>query len=404
MIKYFKWKYLIMFFKSVDEKINYLKNCDLNSLRDFIINEVPNLGMGSFSKLLKKINRNEDIIKLTPFLNLYDNVSLFLRVQYIHYKINDVRKCPICGKLLNFNNLKKIYCSQKCYNKAPKTQEQRDRISKKSKEMWANRSLDEKIKIYNKVFETNFKRYGCKCTLNSTESIKKKKETWMKNYGVDNPLKSEIIKNKVFKTNLKKYGNKSPLHGPEQIKKKKETWMRNYGVDSPLKSNNVRNKIKETWMSNYGIDCPIKNDNVRNKMIETMAIFKPTYTRKIYEFPSGRKILYQGYEKIAIEQYLLKKYKEDDILNDLVLMNSFKFFYFYNGIKHQYLPDFYIKSENLIIEVKCTYTLENNIEINKLKFDSVIKNGYNIKIIVIDKVKGSSYNLKVLTYEDIKNM
>jgi hypothetical protein len=33
-------------------------------------------------------------------------------------------------------------------------------------------------------------------------------ETLIKNYGVENPMYSEIIKERIYNTNLSKYGNK----------------------------------------------------------------------------------------------------------------------------------------------------------------------------------------------------
>lgn len=52
--------------------------------------------------------------------------------------------------------------------------------------------------------------YGCRNC-----SRIKYRETNMKKYGVDNPMKMDEIKNKTFNTNMKKYGVKSTLQSKE---------------------------------------------------------------------------------------------------------------------------------------------------------------------------------------------
>ena len=45
--------------------------------------------------------------------------------------------------------------------------------------------------------------------------------------------------------------------------------------------------------------------------------------------------------------------------------------------QHRYFPDVYIPKTNTIYEVKSEYTLNINLEINKLKFQAVKDAGYN---------------------------
>lgn len=65
---------------------------------------------------------------------------------------------------------------------------------------------NKKKQRYEKTKETNIRLYGTACTLNTPENIKKKKETWNRNYGVDNPNKSTIVTNKTKETCKNKYG------------------------------------------------------------------------------------------------------------------------------------------------------------------------------------------------------
>ena len=62
---------------------------------------------------------------------------------------------------------------------------------------------NEYVKKYHQIY--NFSGAYCKsCT--QTKQVEKSKETFMKKYGVDNPLKNDLIKSKIKQTCLDKYG------------------------------------------------------------------------------------------------------------------------------------------------------------------------------------------------------
>lgn len=81
---------------------------------------------------------------------------------------------------------------------------------------------------------------------------------------------------------------------------------------------------------------------------------------------------------------LLKEYAEEEILykkSDLP-----KIFYIdKEGKSHRYYPDFYIPKENLLIEVKSTYTYEASIDVNLLKEKSSLNCGYKFKFLILDR-------------------
>nr|DAX67833.1 MAG TPA: endonuclease-like protein [Caudoviricetes sp.] len=146
--------------------------------------------------------------------------------------------------------------------------------------------------IQAKCKQTCLLRYGSICPLNNPEIYAKAVATWLKNWGVDNPLKSEIIKLKIENTNVERYGYKSPLMSPEIRAKIAEIWMKNWGVDNPFKSEEVQVKIRETirirygncpfadpeiyakavatWVENWGVSNPMKSAEVREHFTETM--------------------------------------------------------------------------------------------------------------------------------------
>ncbi|RMD45856.1 MAG: hypothetical protein D6834_03235, partial [Aquificota bacterium] len=112
-------------------------------------------------KLSKNEKIKEFILENTSFLiSSKRNIRFAERIYCILNDIKEIQSCPICGKEVNFRNINLGYrkhCSNLCSNKDKKTQE-------------------------------------------------KKKQTTLKNYGVDNPSKSKEIKEKKRQTYQEKYG------------------------------------------------------------------------------------------------------------------------------------------------------------------------------------------------------
>jgi hypothetical protein len=101
------------------------------------------------------------------------------------------------------------------------------------------------------------------------------------------------------------------------------------------------------------------------------------YKYKKYIMPSGKIINYQGYENLALDE-LIKIYKEDDIENERHKVPTI--IYFKNSKEYNYYPDIYIKSKNLIIEVKSDWTYKKQLIENILKALYVRKSGFNYEI------------------------
>jgi len=55
-----------------------------------------------------------------------------------------------------------------------------------------------------------------------------------------------------------------------------------------------------------------------------------------------------------------------------------------NQTTHRYYPDFYIKKDNKIIEVKSIYTYNIDIEKNLLKQKACLDAGYNFEFWIYD--------------------
>ena len=100
--------------------------------------------------------------------------------------------------------------------------------------------------------------------------------------------------------------------------------------------------------------------------------------------PSGNIVKVQGYENVALDE-LVQKYEEDDILIGRCAIPTID--YYINDTKHVYFPDFMIKSENKIIEIKSEWTIQlkrGNVEEKAL---ATVKAGYKYEIWVYNDKK-----------------
>jgi len=384
----------------------------------------------SLSGIIKMINNNNellnDVINMTKYLN-YD-VTIHERLFNIKQDIQKISICPICNKYnLMWDHKYKRYkntCSSKnckCeflrINKDHKKEKiRRQKISNTQK----NKSIVEKKMITLKIKETNIKKYGVDSYAKTKEfkehminkygyvspfelkkNRDKSKSTFLKRYGVDHNFKIKHVKENKKKTFLKKYGVDVPSKSKEIIDKIKNTNIKKYGGNSPMCDDKIKQKSKKTYNTNYinninkmedlvhrreesmlkkyGVRYWVQDSNNLDKLVK-----KTSYKKYIF---NGDVIYLQGYEDYVLFEILLNKYNIDDIYisNKKIEHNTGKICYIYDSKVHKYYPDFYIKSENKIYEVKSEYTYKLNKIVNDIKRDACIDHGLKFEFLIIDK-------------------
>lgn len=239
-------------------------------------------------------------------------------------------------------------------------------------------------KIYKYVFGDIGKCKWCKLKATSFRSFTdgyldfcsqscQQKHTASK-YGVENLFQSELIKKKNKVTWLKRYGVENPMKSQEISIKGKHKKLEKYG------DANFNNPIKnqETCIKKYGV----KSVNQVPEIIEKQQA--SAFTLKEYTFPSGNKIQCQGYEPLALD-ILNRKYDESDIITSKKSVPEI--WYEFADKTHRYFPDIFIKSKNLIVEVKSVYTFENKKEESLKKHDASLKYGYFHEIWIFNTKK-----------------
>lgn len=150
----------------------------------------------------KKNKDNISLIKENTDI-LPEDASIKERVYFIENQLVEIPKCKICKSPVSFDkgiNEYRVYCSKKCQYTDKNLYK---KIVTRKKEIYGNGNN------FQKICETNIKKYGSIVPIQNNEIKKKIKETNIKKYGVENPQQNKEIKEKTTKTLLEKYNSKS---------------------------------------------------------------------------------------------------------------------------------------------------------------------------------------------------
>ena len=160
----------------------------------------------------------------------------------IENKLEEIPKCPVCGKPLAFYKREwkyKSFCSKQCKN------------SDKGKEI-----------IQQKTVKTNIEKYGCNVGSQSEKVKEKMKQTCLKKYGADCSLKNKNIKNKAI-----------------------ETWLLHYGVEHPTQNKKIMLKAFDNRIKSMkGHRFSKKEDEIYNYLITIDKDTKRQYYSELYPF------------------------------------------------------------------------------------------------------------------------
>jgi len=187
------------------------------------------------------------IVSTTSFLDMvYDSVSLQQRLHAIR---NDIIEVPICqgiecSSIVKYNKTRgyNSFCSQKCNGKD--------------------------VNIQEKKKNTCLKNHGVENPSQSSDILDKKKSTFIEKYGVENPFQSDAIKEKSKKTCQKKYGKDYYVQTDEFRDKFTETMNEKYGVDHAAQSSVIKEKTKNTNLDRYGVEHSSQLKEIHDKVTQ----------------------------------------------------------------------------------------------------------------------------------------
>lgn len=235
-------------------------------------------------------------------------------------------------------------------------------------------------KVRDKSKATFIDKYGCDHNMKVQDIVKKVNATNLLRYGHSRPAESDSVKAKARATNMARYGHESPMQNEEVKRKSLQTLQQNYGVSSPLASPAIRRKYVATMLQRYGYAYVMQDESKRHQILLRQSSYKVCAFK-------GAILFLQGYEDYVLRVILQARYVDEDLFAGVNSIRSEigDVWYSYNGTLHKYYPDFYIESENKVVEVKSAYTVSVNTEVNELKRLACIKAGLAFELIVVDK-------------------
>lgn len=288
----------------------------------YIINEFFKIRLNTNKKTF-----TDDVKKYLK--NRFKEFTSYKEVLYrIKYKIEEIPKCPVCGKNCKFNGRPKLiyltYCSNECKKKS-------DLVGKHIIETMIKKYGKGKPDIISKMKKTCLKRYGVDIPLKSDKIKEKLKQTCLKRYGVENVAKSKQIQQKIINTRLDKYGYINFFCDKNIREKAKKS----------LNTNECKEKIKNTNLLRYGYEYYNQSPKARYNL--HIKLSNPEIRRKIIETKKKNGTYKKSKKEDECYELLIKKY--DNVIRQYRDENRYPF-----------NCDFYIPNEDLFIEFNGYWT------------------------------------------------
>lgn len=149
---------------------------------------------------------------------------------------------------------------------------------------------------------------------------------------------------------------------------------------NPIYLQKLSDKANERWNS---IDFRRKMEEIYTSD-EFSEKSNETYLTKDYYFPSGKHVRVQGYEPKALD-ILLQTYNEEDLIVGSMIKHEVGIITYIDdlGNLRRYNPDIYVKTINMIIEVKSKWTYNVNLDSNLKKKQACENLGINFEFMIL---------------------
>ena len=193
-----------------------------------------------------------------------------IRAIYCIVKGIELKRCHVCGKLLNYQKSvvnEQEYCSYKCNSNSEEVKNKKEQTCLRKYGVRNFASLD---CVKEKRRKTLLNKYGVDSTFKSDSIRDKIKNTMLDRYGVENASQAEFVKEKKKNSAIEKYGVENVFQSEEVKKKIKETIRNKYGTCNVSCVDDVKSKKKETTKNHYGVEVPSKSKIILDKMKNTM--------------------------------------------------------------------------------------------------------------------------------------
>lgn len=229
---------------------------------------------------------------------------------------------------------------------------------------------------------TTREKYGVDNVSQVTEFKEKGKVTTLEKYGEDHCMKVPAIREQAEKTCLEKYGTRWAFTQPDVYEKAKSVMLERHGVEYGLQSKEIRKKCTETCQERYGVNRPMESEIFREKGKDTLeerygvrhplqhppffykSMGSPNRGNKIYE-REGKTWTVQGYEDRCIKDLINSGKAIDSIIVGTDGVPFCRYTFEEKGC--MWYPDIWLSDEQIIIEVKSTWTYNKDPKRMKYK-------------------------------------
>jgi hypothetical protein len=156
--------------------------------------------------------------------------------------------------------------------------------------------------------KTNLEKYGDEFQSRTEATRLKIKNTFITNYGVDNPRKDSLLKEKMKQTKklrygehqevlvekrkatmLERYGTEISLAVPEFQQKKLDTMLERFGVAHALQNDASKSKLKKTCLERFGVENPLLVSETQQKARDTLfsryGVTNPSQSKELINAP-----------------------------------------------------------------------------------------------------------------------
>ena len=174
--------------------------------------------------------------------------------------------------------------------------------------------------LYNHDYE-NDKDYCQNC------KIIKSRNTSLKKYGVDSPMRCDEVKDNLKKSLEEKYGTYKISSLPEIRERIKNTCLEKYGVENATQNENIKGKIKKTNLERYGVESTLQLPSIRKKMKEYVELHSDEITKKrestnIKKYgcknPFGNENIKEKIKKTVFDKYGVEYASQSDEIKEKV--------------------------------------------------------------------------------------
>ena len=316
-----------------------------------------------------KDRMNGSHLKRKHDINIEEYSAMFSGADLGTYRCNDF-ECGVCKKIIKGGAFPKVLHLDSCHHLT--VHEYNIQYETKMCLCGCGELADYSYSryTYNDYIEGHAPAWNTGLTKETNESVrtiseKGKLRAWSPEY------KEKMIPILIKTSNL-------PEVKEKRHRNTKKAMLEKYGVENLFELKSTQDRIKKTNLQKYGYENPMQNIDIKLKSDKNAKEYDLFITQ------DGKECYLQGYDEIGLN-YLLEKYAEHELCiskPDIPRVT-------YNFKKRigYYRADFYIPSENRLIEIKSAYTYKVQLQRNLAKFKASARQGFNVTVIIFDNKK-----------------